>query len=70
MRPILLYTIYYSLQLVLCTKFYEKTSFSQFELDRTALDRFFEVQSGFGGYYHNRQPVAVAVRPNGAKKPD
>jgi hypothetical protein len=34
------------------------------------LDRFFEVQSGFLGYYHNRQPVAVAVRPNGAKKPD
>jgi hypothetical protein len=34
------------------------------------LDRFFAVQSGFLGSYHNRQPVAVAVRPNGAKKPD
>ncbi len=34
------------------------------------MDRFFAVRSGFLGACHNRQPVAVAVRPNLAKKPD
>jgi hypothetical protein len=34
------------------------------------LDQFFAVQSSFLGSYHDRQLVAVAVRLNGAKKPD
>jgi hypothetical protein len=42
----------------------------QFELVRTILDRFFQVQSVFLGSYHNRQLVTVAVCPNGAKKMD
>ena len=35
----------------------------------TGLDRFLVVQSSFFGSCHNRQPVAVVVRPNQAKKP-
>ena len=41
-----------------------------FEVVQTGFNQFLAVRSGYLGFFHNRQPVVVAVRQNLAEKPD
>jgi hypothetical protein len=52
------------------TGFFFGFNWKQLQLVRTGSDRFFVVPVRFFWYFRIRQPVAVAVRPKMAKKPD